>query len=350
MLNEADRQIWIQVRDAFLESKRSLSGSDATYKNYRGNLLRCFGDMSRSPANYSRQELEQWINGPSTGRVRPGQAVAPATVKLRIACLKSFFAHAMHYTIPGPDNKPRRLLPVDFVSPVHDIRAPKPARKYRQLSMSELEHIFASLPDTVRGKRDKCILTWFLLTGRRRSEILRLRWNSLERVTFESGREGMLYKYTGKGASNQECVKELPQSCVDCLLDYLVASNRLDSMRPDSPLFIAIPPESDGRNVRLEKPLQGWGVNETLKRLAVLAGIPQERVSIHSMRHTYARERFRTNGGNVLDVMRALGHSSLQITQTYLDELVCLEDDIGRKMEARFSFLAGQRSEVSRAR
>jgi site-specific recombinase XerD len=58
---------------------------------------------------------------------------------------------------------------------------------------------------------------------------------------------------------------------------------------------------------------------KTIKRLGEKAGI-EKRVHSHGLRHTHATELMR-EGVSVFHISRQLGHSSLAITQRYLDHL-----------------------------
>ena len=55
-----------------------------------------------------------------------------------------------------------------------------------------------------------------------------------------------------------------------------------------------------------------------------------ERTGIHRYRHTFAKQWI-LNGGNVVSLSKILGHSSLDITQNYLNILV---SDVGKEVEA----------------
>src|SRR5918993_1074294 len=51
-------------------------------------------------------------------------------------------------------------------------QSPSPARGY---SADEVRRLLAVVPDTVPGRRDRAILLTFILTGRRRAEVMGLR-------------------------------------------------------------------------------------------------------------------------------------------------------------------------------
>lgn len=55
-----------------------------------------------------------------------------------------------------------------------------------------------------------------------------------------------------------------------------------------------------------------------------------ERTGIHRYRHTFAKQWI-LNGGNVVSLSKILGHSSLDITQNYLNILV---SDVGKEVES----------------
>ena len=79
--------------------------------------------------------------------------------------------------------------PCDLVErPRHN---PSPARGY---SAEEVRRLLAVVPDTVAGRRDRAILLVFILTGRRRSEVMDLKAGDIE---IEDGT--VFYRYRGKG-------------------------------------------------------------------------------------------------------------------------------------------------------
>jgi integrase len=58
-------------------------------------------------------------------------------------------------------------------------------------------------------------------------------------------------------------------------------------------------------------------VNRNLKKLAELAGIPSDGLSTHVARHSFA-DYARTSDGDLYAISKALGHSDLKTTETYL--------------------------------
>ena len=58
-------------------------------------------------------------------------------------------------------------------------------------------------------------------------------------------------------------------------------------------------------------------MNRDLKKLAELAGLESEGLSFHVARHSFA-DFARSQSGDLYAVSKALGHTSLQVTQKYL--------------------------------
>jgi integrase len=101
-----------------------------------------------------------------------------------------------------------------------------------------------------------------------------------------------------------------------------------------SPVFCTITAGNLGRPVGAAY----W--REAIKRLGVKAGI-EKRVHSHGLRHTHAVELMR-EGVPLLVISRQLGHSSLGITQRYLDHLE--PGEVVATMQARSWPLSDQRA------
>ena len=69
-------------------------------------------------------------------------------------------------------------------------------------------------------------------------------------------------------------------------------------------------------------------INRRLKDILAMAGI-EKHISFHISRHTFAKQWI-INGGNVVSLSKLLGHSSLDITQNYINLLV---SDVAKKVD-----------------
>jgi site-specific recombinase XerD len=267
----------------------------------------------------------------------------------RLAILSSFYKFAATFTIAGLDGRPQVLL--QHPSPTIGIRHRKPDRQYRAFSDDELDLFFDVIPtDTVKGLRDRAIFLLYFWTARRREEIARLRWGDIEQgiIVDEKGRrrQGWRYRFRGKGTRGQEDIAELPNPAKVAIDRYLIASRRMNHMRSDDPLFVAIGPEQGGgkRGVTLppddHTPLTSRAISHALKTYARLAGVDAERLSIHSWRHTAAQKRYEA-GEDVRSLQRLLRHSNIATTDIYVRGLMGTADPGASLLEDRFSYLSG---------
>ena len=78
-------------------------------------------------------------------------------------------------------------------------------------------------------------------------------------------------------------------------------------------LFLGIGTKSAGL------PFGVGGVKQVIKRVKKATGITDMRVSPHVFRHTFAKMYLKA-GGDVFSLSREMGHSSVQITNIYLQD------------------------------
>ncbi len=312
---------WQQCTEAFLRRVYDRSSSHSTHDRYSRALERFFSD-ERNPDQYSSADIEAFITQPSYGTRIPGKPVSVSTKNQRLAILSSFYRFASTYSIIDEDGNPAFLL--KRPAPTTGFVYGKPERHYRAFSYDEMERFFAVIPsDTVQGLRDRAVFLLYFWTARRRSEIARLTWGDIEQTIFlEDGtrRVGWLYHFYGKGTSTQQDSAEMPQPAMLALVRYLEAAGRLNKMMPEDPLFLSLPPPRGGNYRNTGKQLASHSMNARLKYYAEQAGLDASRLSIHSWRHTAAQQRH-VAGQDILEIMRLLRHSSLRMTQEYLQVL-----------------------------
>ena len=103
----------------------------------------------------------------------------------------------------------------------------------RGLNADEVRRLLAVVPDTVAGRRDRALLLTFILTGRRRAEVIGLTAGdiSLEGSTA-------FYRYHGKGGKQGR--RELPKPAYEALCATLRdAELSLADMHPSASLWQA---------------------------------------------------------------------------------------------------------------
>lgn len=81
------------------------------------------------------------------------------------------------------------------------------------------------------------------------------------------------------------------------------------------------------------RPLTPWGVEQMLQRVKAAAGITDVPVTAHKFRHTFART-WLERGGEVYSLSRLMGHSSVKITEIYLEDFKSRQ---ARVQHAKFS-------------
>lgn len=350
---DTDAPPWERCMAQFLRQLYDRSHSVKTVAAYRSTLIAFFtgsvqGGAPKHPADYTREDVEYFIHRPSTSPRNPGAAPTIATINHRLSIISSFYRFASTFTIAGPDGRPQLLLRTP--SPALGIRFGQPDRSYRSLSDEELDRFFAAIPtDSVKGLRDRAIFLLYFWTARRREEIARLRWGDLEEcILVEPGgkrRKGWRYHFHGKGKGGQDDIAELPGPAKVAIDRYLVASRRMQDIKPADPLFIAIGPEQGGgkRGVSLppddHTPLTSHAIAYALKTYAKLAGIDPQLLSIHSFRHTAATQRY-SAGSDIREIQHLLRHANIATTDIYLRELLGTADPGAKLLEDRFGHLS----------
>ena len=148
---------WDQVLYAFLVEKGNRSGSTRTVESYSRMLWRFFADTT--PDRVTPAIVLAYAHGIGLS----GKPPSPVTIAARIACLSSYFHFLIRMGMVASN-------PCDLVE--RPRQSPAPARG---LSADEVRRILEVVPDTVLGRRDRAILLVFILTGRRRSEVMDLK-------------------------------------------------------------------------------------------------------------------------------------------------------------------------------
>jgi site-specific recombinase XerD len=344
---------WERCLAQFLRQLYDRSRSEKTVRDYRRTLLAFFsssaqGGPPKHPEYYTREDVEDFLHRPSTSPRNIGAPPSTATMNQRLAILSSFYKFAATFTIPGADARPQPLL--QSSSPTLGLRHKRPDRSYRAFSDDELDRFFDMIPtDTVKGLRDRAIFLLYFWTARRREEIARLRWGDIEQsvIVDEKGRmrQGWRYHFYGKGTGGQEDIAELPSPAKVAIDRYLVAARRMNHMRPDDPLFVAIGPEQGGGKpgVTLPRddrtPLTSRAIAYVLKTYAKEAGVDAQRLSIHSWRHTAAQNRYAA-GEDVRSLQRLLRHSNIATTDIYVRGLMGTADPGASLLEGRYAHLS----------
>jgi integrase len=279
-----DTDPWSQAIYAFLVEKGNRSGSTRTVEGYARMLWPFF--RARTPDQVRPADVLAYAHGIGLS----GRAPSPATIGARIACLSSFYRFLIRMGMT-PSN------PCDALERPRTVPS-----QARGLSADDVRRLLATVPDTVAGRRDRALLLTFILTGRRRAEVIGLRAGD---ITIEA--DTAFYSYRGKGGKAGR--RELPAPAFLALQASLAdAGLVLATMEPSASVW-QIP--------------GGQGISSStfytrFRRYLRSAGLPLS--GLHILRHSAAKLR-RDAGESIESVSSFLDHSSLAVTTTYLRRL-----------------------------
>jgi len=281
-----DASGWQQTVMAFLAEKERRSGSRRTVEGYARMPWPFLGGFD-SPAKVTPAHVLAWAHGIGLS----GREPSSATVGARIACLSSYFRFLIR-------------MQVTTANPCDALERPKSVQSVaRGLGAEEVRRLLAVVPDTVAGRRDRALLLTFVLTGRRRSEVIGLTGGD---ISVEG--ETAFYRYRGKGGKVGR--RELPRPAYEALCATLCdARLALAAMDPTASLWQAGAGEGG---------ITGSTYYARFRRYLHKAGLAPS--GLHILRHTAAKLR-RDAGASIEAVSSFLDHSSLAVTSVYLRRL-----------------------------
>jgi integrase len=328
---------WKSCMESFLHQCYMHSGSAKSRSTYEYTLKRFFSDPERQPDEFGREDVRAFIHAPSDGRRNPHGPVCANTVNQRLMAINSYWKFAAMYEVRQADGS---------MAPIFTGRAPSYGFRYlkagapdKNMSETDITRFFAAIPDTVRGMRDRCIFLLAFITCRRISELCSLRWGDIEAVrirdTDGSTRDAYVFTHVDKGSQREAHRSELPTLAYESIITMLESQGRLATIKPEDPLFTSLCfPRDKDKNT----PLTARWANESFVATAARAGL-RPGLSFHSLRHAGATERVR-QGEPLPSLQKILGHTSLASTDRYVRSLMEVSDTYGRKLSAKFSYLA----------
>ena len=218
----------------------------------------------------------------------------PATLARKTASIRVFF----HYLC----NKTKKISH----NPAQDLESPKLGKrlpKYLTLEQSQELLEIASL-DIKHGNHDNhernyAIITLFLNCGLRLSELINI---NIKDIDFSNNKLNVI----GKG--NKERTIYLNNACIKAIKEYLAVRPK-DSIKITSKdaLFLS------ERRERISNRTVQYIVKEEL----LLAGIDQNKYSVHKLRHTAATLMYKYGNVDIRALQELLGHESISTTEIY---------------------------------
>lgn len=229
---------------------------------------------------YLASESHRWNSNSPTAKRR----VSATTVNSYFRALRTFF-NWLEYEELIKDN------------PFKNLKTPKVDNKIIQaLTPNDVERLFKLCSrKNALDIRNKAILSVFLDTGLRISELANL---NIDDVNMDNG--SLLVRH-GKG--NKQRIVRIGVKAQRILWKYITIYRRGIS----NSLFLN----------RSGETLDVIGIKMFIKRLGIKANV---KVHPHKLRHTFAITFLRA-GGDVFSLQYLLGHSTLSMTQRYLQSL-----------------------------
>ena len=186
------------------------------------------------------------------------------------------------------------------VDPTLMLDPPLPAQRFpKTLSEAQVEALLAA-PDvhTPQGVRDRCMLEVLYAAGLRVSELIGLK---LFGVSLDQG----VLRVMGKGS--KERLVPLGEIAADWIVRYMHEGRpTLLAGRSCDEVFVT----RFGRGMTRQ---MFWRI---IKQNALIAGIPAERISPHTLRHAFATHLL-NHGADLRVVQLLLGHADISTTQVY---------------------------------
>lgn len=362
---------WVGEYAQFLDAKTAISGSQSTRRTYITALdtfwehIKCdplmvFDDRRRLayarrlaseqvlPDEYRDpwtinasivQEYRLWLE--DTGR-------SPATISHYLAVGSSFYQFVIDKS-DVDDGGRETCLFRDADGNVRrnpfrnrSVQRPKVKAygKVRSLTPGEVQAFMRALQEEPRAlvkARDMALFLTYLLTGRRASEIVTLKWGDIapgdEPNSFQFRFVGKGHG-RGKGEHAEWEWQVLPAPCYYAIHGWLRMAGKLETITADT--FIFCPIEGKGKNFGSDLPenrhVAPRRVGQLMDKIAQRAGL--EKMHPHMLRHTFAHHLYRATLDKKL-VQSLLGHAQSSTTDLYIGELEREGDTYSVKLMAQ---------------
>jgi integrase/recombinase XerD len=254
--------------------------SPRTYQSYIREAKRFFTrEAAVSPIKTTEDEVTDWlIQLKSMG-------YAPSTINMSKCALQFFF---------------NRVIPREDWKIFKEFKCGKKNDRRPSLSRREVWKILNS----IKTLHNRVALTLIYLCGLRINECVSLHCGDVHRD------EGRLYVHRGKGAKSREI--PLPSIALQLLEEHWRAH------RNPTMIFPAM-----GRGMQKDKikttldPMPHSSIQKVFNKVAKEVGINKRRLSVHSLRHSYATHLLEI-GVPVEHLKVLMGHKRLSTTETYL--------------------------------
>jgi integrase len=262
--DEALKCAWNQARQEWLSGK-----GRNTAKAYRYAWRGFFAWAGVLPWEVTRELAVSWVEHLAAA------GLAAPSISLKVSALASFYDFVMGAV----------LWPVERGNPFVGLARPprSPYRGVRPLSPGEVRAVLAAInTGCLTGARDYALLLTPLLTGRRVSEVLGMRWGDLEPM----GEGGYVFTYRDRGGRLRGTT--LPTRCYQAICAYLEKDGRPpERMGAGDYVFVPLRPERVRRlpghtatSIDRNRPVTVGFANRILKKYARRAGVDVRKATL----------------------------------------------------------------------
>lgn len=300
-LKVVDAEAWRRAWRAWLGGL-----APATQRVYRASWGMLINFAGLNPWEVQSGHVLDWMESLRVG------GLSERSIQLRVASISSFYCFvSRQYVVEGEEGE----RPLHVYNPAA-VRRPRKVggRESVFLTGEQVRVLLGSIGRRggAQGARDLALFTFFIATGRRCSEVLRLKWSD-----FRGGSEStpVQYRWKGKGKGGWD---EVPGDVWGLLEAWRARSTGLGSSEErrtaEGYVFTSLRRGEEG------KVLSGGWVNRLLRGYARRAGLDAGGLRVHSLRHTHSM-LLRGLDVPVVRIQERLGHSSPSTTAVYLHEL-----------------------------
>ncbi|MGE0659867.1 MAG: site-specific tyrosine recombinase XerD [Reyranellaceae bacterium] len=280
--------------EAFFEMMQAERGASRNTLQSYGNDLDALGAFldgrGATVESAGSDELRAWLAAAA------GRGFSPSTAARRLSSLRQFYRFLVAEGLRADD-------------PAAALDSPRQGRRLPKiLSVEEVDALLTAAGglEGVAGFRTRALLETIYATGMRVSELVGLPLAAVER-------DPQMLVVRGKG--DKERLVPLSEPAREAIAAWREVRERLPlSGRAQRYLF------PSRRTAEGHLTRQRFG--QTLKELALAAGLDPARVSPHVLRHAFASHLL-AGGADLRAVQTMLGHSDISTTQIYthvLDE------------------------------
>lgn len=357
---------WVRARDAWLDAKTAISGSEKTRRAYAGATDSFWLFAKVEPAMIAdpkRQEKAAeaqpasgwrapwWISASDAFayRVWLAEGRSPATVAQYLAINSSFYAHVISSTFINSAGVEISLFMdargITRSNPFRHSTVGRPKVDYygkaTPIDPGDPQRFFDAIDQEQRAlvrARDKAMFSIYLLTGRRATEVVTLRWGDIKKTgpgEYEFSYVGKGYGQ-GQGDSARRRRQTLPAPAYDLLVEYLKVDGRWPNTRRDEYIFRPISDTGianfgsvDASTLDSNRHIAVRRVGQIMDKICQRAGLPH--MHPHQFRHSFAQGVYETTK-DIRLVQLLLGHEHISTTQIYLEAMAPTKDTYSKAL------------------